>query len=79
MGDWLPEQLILAMFPAKGHLERLKAQGKVRAVREALSKGIWIALKNRARFARCGELRRQDGRLCRLRGLRRAGSAGDVP
>jgi glyoxylase-like metal-dependent hydrolase (beta-lactamase superfamily II) len=35
MGDWPPEQLILAMFPVKGHLDRLEEQGKVRAVRGA--------------------------------------------
>ncbi len=35
MGDWPPEQLILAMFPVKGHLDRLEERGKVRAVRGA--------------------------------------------
>jgi len=33
VGDWLPDSLVLAMFPVKGHIDRLEEQGKVRAVR----------------------------------------------
>jgi glyoxylase-like metal-dependent hydrolase (beta-lactamase superfamily II) len=32
-GDWPPEGWLLAMFPVKGHLDRLEERGKVRAVR----------------------------------------------
>ena len=35
VGDWPPDQLVLAMFPVKGHLDRLQEQGKIRAVRGA--------------------------------------------
>jgi glyoxylase-like metal-dependent hydrolase (beta-lactamase superfamily II) len=33
MGDWPPDSLVLAMFPVKGHLDRLHERGKVRAKR----------------------------------------------
>ena len=32
VGEWPPESWTLAMFSVKGHMERLEAQGKVRAV-----------------------------------------------
>lgn len=35
VGDWPPDQLVLAMFPVKGHLDRLEEQGKIRAARGA--------------------------------------------
>ena len=35
VGDWPKEGWDLAMFPVKGHLDRLEQQGKVRAVRGA--------------------------------------------
>jgi glyoxylase-like metal-dependent hydrolase (beta-lactamase superfamily II) len=35
VGDWPPDQLVLAMFPVKGHLDRLEEQGKIRVVRGA--------------------------------------------
>jgi len=35
VGDWPPDQLVLAMFPVKGHLDRLEDRGKIRAVRGA--------------------------------------------
>jgi hypothetical protein len=35
VGDWPPESLVLAMFPVKGHLDRLEERGKIRAVRGA--------------------------------------------
>ena len=34
VGEWPPDQLVLAMFPVKGHIDRLVEQGKIRAVRE---------------------------------------------
>ena len=33
VGDWPPESWLLAMFPVKGHLDRLEEHGKVRALR----------------------------------------------
>jgi hypothetical protein len=33
VGDWPPESWTLAMFPVKGHLDRLEEQGNVRALR----------------------------------------------
>ena len=33
VGDWPPESWLLAMFPVKGHMDRLEEQGKVRALR----------------------------------------------
>ena len=33
VGDWPPESWLLAMFPVKGHMDRLEEQGKVRAMR----------------------------------------------
>jgi len=33
VGDWPPESWLLAMFPVKGHMDRLEQQGKVRALR----------------------------------------------
>jgi hypothetical protein len=33
VGDWPPDSLVLAMFPVKGHLDRLEEQGKIRALR----------------------------------------------
>lgn len=41
IGDWPPEQLILAMFPVKGHLDRLEGKGKIRTVRGARP-GRWV-------------------------------------
>jgi glyoxylase-like metal-dependent hydrolase (beta-lactamase superfamily II) len=35
VGDWPPDSWTLAMFPVKGHMDRLEAQGKVRALRGA--------------------------------------------
>jgi glyoxylase-like metal-dependent hydrolase (beta-lactamase superfamily II) len=35
VGDWPKETWVLAMFPVKGHLDRLEQQGKIRAVRGA--------------------------------------------
>jgi glyoxylase-like metal-dependent hydrolase (beta-lactamase superfamily II) len=32
-GDWPRDSLVLAMFPVKGHLDRLEAQAKIQAVR----------------------------------------------
>jgi glyoxylase-like metal-dependent hydrolase (beta-lactamase superfamily II) len=33
VGDWPPDSWLLAMFPVKGHMDRLVERGKVRAVR----------------------------------------------
>lgn len=33
VGDWPPESWLLAMFPVKGHMDRLEERGKVRALR----------------------------------------------
>jgi len=33
VGEWPPDSLVLAMFPVKGHLDRLIERGKIRAVR----------------------------------------------
>ncbi|MGD0224099.1 MAG: hypothetical protein ABSF71_17355, partial [Terriglobia bacterium] len=33
IGDWPPDSWLLAMFPVKGHMDRLVERGKVRAVR----------------------------------------------
>ena len=33
VGDWPPESWLLAMFPVKGHLDRLEERGKLRALR----------------------------------------------
>jgi glyoxylase-like metal-dependent hydrolase (beta-lactamase superfamily II) len=33
VGDWPPESWFLAMFPVKGHIDRLEERGKIRAVR----------------------------------------------
>jgi glyoxylase-like metal-dependent hydrolase (beta-lactamase superfamily II) len=33
VGDWPPESWVLAMFPVKGHMDRLEERGKVRAAR----------------------------------------------
>lgn len=33
VGDWPPDSWTLAMFPVKGHMDRLEEQGKVRALR----------------------------------------------
>ncbi len=33
VGDWPPDSLVLAMFPVKGHMDRLEERGKVHAVR----------------------------------------------
>jgi hypothetical protein len=35
VGDWPPDLLVLAMFPVKGHLDRLEERGSIRAVRGA--------------------------------------------
>jgi len=32
-GDWPRDTWTLAMFPVKGHMDRLEQQGKVRALR----------------------------------------------
>jgi hypothetical protein len=32
VGDWPKETWLLAMFPVKGHMDRLEEQGKVRVV-----------------------------------------------
>jgi len=34
VGEWPKESWELAMFPVKGHMDRLEKAGKVRAVRE---------------------------------------------
>ena len=33
VGDWPPDSWLLAMFPVKGHIDRLEEQGKIRALR----------------------------------------------
>lgn len=33
IGDWPLDSWLLAMFPVKGHMDRLVERGKVRAVR----------------------------------------------
>jgi hypothetical protein len=45
IGDWPPDQLVLAMFPVKGHLDRLQERGKVRAVRGARP-GKWELIQS---------------------------------
>jgi hypothetical protein len=35
VGDWPPDSWKLAMFPVKGHMDRLEEQGRVRALRGA--------------------------------------------
>ena len=41
VGEWPPESWTLAMFSVKGHMERLEAQGKVRAV-PGSRPGKWV-------------------------------------
>jgi glyoxylase-like metal-dependent hydrolase (beta-lactamase superfamily II) len=42
MGDWPNETLVLAMFPVKGHMDRLEQHGKVKALSGARP-AKWIA------------------------------------
>jgi len=41
VGEWPPESWTLAMFSVKGHMERLEAQGKIRAV-PGSRPGKWV-------------------------------------